>query len=287
MPVELPQCFLGKTVYLEEKQAYTIKYQDNRNKDGAHVLLFDGEKPVIFAIMQKDGSFRDAFFINKKTNHSSLTAMNRYNRMVDRKKQLQVKQDELKDALRSANEAKMKNENIYKLLVDEHLEDISNGWPSRLLYMQMNDFKSNDSLIMNSLKEALKKANPNKAFYFLTLHRYDNLLPELIDHLNNHPEMLDHIFNYYNTYQDEKFLFSFLKQAAKTLPLDNVQLTQIILSQIYSYDMQKNKHFFKPLFLIFYKRVKASTTVDTKGWLNQLSEHSLLKQAIRSMKKQK
>ena len=283
--LQLPQCFLGKTVYLEEKQAYTIKYQDNRNKDGIHVLLFEGEKPVIFAVLNKDGSFYDAFFTKKKSNHSSTTALNRYNSLAGRKAQKQIKQDDLKDALHNENDAKMKNENIFKLLVDEHLEDISNGWPSRLIQLQMNEFKCHDSLINASLKEALKKANPHKAFYFLTLHRYDDLLHELTDHLPNHNNLLDKISTYYQTYNSNSYLFSFLKHAAKTVPLNDIPLIQSTLAQTYTIDIQNKCHYFKPIFLLMYKRVKNCATIDTKEWLKQLSKVPLVKKGIQSVKK--
>lgn len=282
---QLPDCFLGKKVYLEDKKAYTIKYQDNRNNDGIHVLLFDNEKPVIFAIMKKDGSFHDAFFISKKTNNSSVIALNRYQTMINRKVKSQVTQDELKDALRSREEAKMKNENISKLLVDEHLEDISNGWSSRLLYMQRNEFKTDESLIIYALREALQKANPHKAFYFLTLHRYDNLLPELIHHLSTQSNLLENIFEYYSVYEEKHYLFHFLKETAKTIPLTDTPLIQSILSQTYSHDLQRKTHYFKTVFLLFYKRTKTDPNIDTKSWLNQLSKHSLLKQAIHSLKR--
>ena len=284
MQKNLPQCFLGKTVHLEEKKAYTIKYQDNRNKDGFHVLLFEGEKPVIFAILKSDGSFNDAFFINKKTNHSSTTALNRYNRMAERKAKKQLKQDDLKDALHNENDAKMKNDNIFKLLVDEHLEDISNGWPSRLIQLQMNEFKCHDSLIIASLREAIKQANPHKAFYYLTLHRYDDLLHELTNHLPNQNNLIEKISDYYQTYNSESYLFSFLKHAAKTVPLDDIPLIQNTLAQTYTIDVENKCHYFKPIFLLMYKRVKNDPNTDTKDWLKQLAKQPLVKQAIQSVK---
>ncbi|OIJ17282.1 hypothetical protein BKP37_01905 [Anaerobacillus alkalilacustris] len=282
---KLPQCLLGKKVYLNEKKAYTIKYQDNRNKDGIHVLLFVGDKPVIFAILKKDGSFSDSFFLDKKTNHASVIAINRYNQIVDRKAKLQMTQDDIKDALRSKEDAKMKNIHIIKLLVDEHLEDISNGWSSRLLYLQMTEFKTDQSLINASLREALRKANPQKAFYYLTLHRRDDLLPELIHQLSNQNQLLETIFEYYKAYPEETYLLSFLKRAAKTLPITDIKLIQKILTFTFSFDIHYKSHYFKPIFLLFYKRTKKEADIETKDWLTQISRVSSLKEAIRSITK--
>ncbi|WP_218241010.1 hypothetical protein, partial [Pseudomonas sp. 2822-17] len=76
-----------------------------------------------------------------------------------------------RDALKPLDKAKMKNENIIKHLTDGHLEDIKHLWPSRLITIQNTDGKSDNSLIMISLIEAIKLANPLKSFQFIINHR--------------------------------------------------------------------------------------------------------------------
>lgn len=281
----LPQCFLGKQVRLDSERSYTIKYQDNSNKDGVHVLLFDDEKPVIFAIMKDEGSFKSSFFVSKQSNQSSIKAMSRYNSMIERRASHKLSQDDLKDALRSKEDAKMKNDNIFKLLVDEHLEDIKNGWPSRLLYMQNVDFKSEQSLIIESLQEALVLANPLKSFYFLTLHRYDKLLSHLGSQLSQNNQLLENIFSHYKQSGRNPYLFAFLKKAAKSIPLENTTTIKSMVSHTYSYDIENSTQYFKPVFLLLYKRIKDDGNINMKAWLNDLTSQSILRQAIQTLRK--
>lgn len=285
MKKSLPQCFLGKRVSLDNNKHYTIKYQDNRNKDGIHVLLFDNEKPVIFAVMNNEGGFLHSFFLSKQSNTSSLKALNKYSNIAERKASHKLSQDDLKDALRSKEDAKMKNENLFKMLVDEHLEDIKNGWSSRLLFLQNTEYKCDNSLIIESLKEALTLANPHKSFYFLTLHRYDKLLPYLVNHLPQNTQLLQTVVSHYEQSGDNLHLFSFLKKAAKLLPIDYTSTIKSLISLSYSYDIDNSTHYFKPIFLILYKRVKLSDQVDTKQWLSDISSEPIIKQAIKSLKR--
>ncbi|SDY33553.1 hypothetical protein SAMN05421736_101988 [Evansella caseinilytica] len=281
MSVLLP-CFLGKKVYQDStnERYYVVKYEEPFGKTKKLALLFDQDNPVIFAVLNKDGDFLDSFFLSKKTTAASKNAMERYKKIADRKKQYRVTQDDLRDALKTPDEAKMKNENIMKHLVDEHLEDIKQLWPSRLLTLQKTDGKTNRSLILAALEEALELANGAKALQFLVRHRFDNYVPNLSIHFPAHPQLLEDVKKYYLTDNQVAIVQQFLLHAARTTPLDRHDLVELLLSTANKIDQIHYSKILRQLLSHLFKRAKDEVNQSPKDWLNHTIHDKKLKQSI-------
>ncbi|ADU29230.1 hypothetical protein [Evansella cellulosilytica] len=284
----LPPSFLGKKVYLDStnKRYYVVKYEEHIGKKKTNVLLFDQDSPVIFAVLHDDGHFLDSFYLTNKTTKESARVLEEYKKISDRKKQHRVTQEDLKDALKPIEEAKMKNENIIKHLVDEHLEDIKHLWPSRLLTLQKTEGKSEQSLILSALDQALEKANASKSFQFLTNHRYDSHIPILGMHINQYPQLLDDVTNYYLSHNELEIARQFLNEAVKNISLHEQELLEQLLNTAKRID---HIYYTKTLRLILsklFKRVKEEKGVSPKAWLREtINDKSLKRSIVDSVKK--
>ncbi|SER85823.1 hypothetical protein [Salipaludibacillus aurantiacus] len=286
MPV-LPQSFLGKKVYLDggEKRYYVLKYEESRGKRKIHALLFDREAPVIFAVLDHNGTFLDSFYLSNKTTAESAKAMEEYKKISERKKQHKVTQDDLKDALKPEDEAKMKNENILKHLVDEHLEDIKHLWPSRLIALQNADGKSDDSLILTTLKEAIEQANALKAFKFLLKHRMDSFIPLLAKNIQDYPQLTEDVADYYLSYDRARIVEQFLYKAAAYADIEDPDQIEKLLEQAQKIDHVYYSSVFRHTLIRLLKRVKAETDSSTKDWLNKtINNPSLRKDIVQILK---
>lgn len=284
----LPPSYLGKKVYLDgaNKRYYVIRYEERIGKKKANVLLFDQEAPVIFAVIDNDGSFLDSFYLTNKTTEASAKALERFKKMTDRKKHSKLTQDDLRDALKPESEAKMKNTNILKHLTDEFLDDIKQQWPSRLVTLQNADGKSEDSLIMVGLKEAIDRANPAKSFQFLTRHRYDQFVPMLGKHINSQPQLLDEITRYYLTHNQVEIVENFLYEAVRNVEIDNQGLIEQLLNTAKRLDHIYYSNVMRHVLSRLFKRVKAETGEAPKDWLNEtINDRSLRQSIIHSIKK--
>ncbi|UCZ54090.1 hypothetical protein LGQ02_04725 [Bacillus shivajii] len=282
MKKNLPPSYLGKKVYMDEAENryYVIRYEEHTGKKRTHVLLFDQESPVIFAVLHHDGHFSDSFYLSNKTTELSAKVLTRYKKIADRRKQHRVTQDDLRDALKPEGEAKMKNENIMKHLIDEHLEDIKNLWPSRLLTLQNAYGKSEESLILTSLKEALQEANSSKAFHFLLRHRYDSLVPLLAHHIESNPKLLEDVTKFYLGYDQSKIVEDFILEAVDHLSVHNEELIEKLLSTAQDID---HVHFTKVLRVTLrklFKRVTSETGATPREWLKDTVHDKKLKHSI-------
>lgn len=278
--------FLGKTVNLDKEKEYVIRYEENGGKKRANVLLFDQETPVIFAVIDEDGDFLDSFYISNKSTQASTKSLERYNKIADRKKEYKVTQDDLRDALKPLDEAKMKNEHIMKHLVDEHLEDIKRQWPSRLLSLQNAYGKSDNSLILIALDEALSLANGPKAFQFLVRHRYDSYIPKLGQYYEQHPQLLDDVKNHYLNFEYQELVEDFINEAAMHVSTNNQELVEKLLNSSKNMDHVYGKNTMRKLLSRLFKRVKSETGDSPQNWLRETIQDRNLRQSIvQSIKK--
>jgi len=285
----LPPSFLGKKVFLdgENERHYVLKYEELSGERKVHALLFDQETPVIFAVLDYQGRFLDSFYLSNKTTTESSEAMDRYKLIAERKKQHKVTQDDLKDALRSKEEAKMKNNKIMKHLVDEHLEDIKHQWPSRLIALQNADGKSENSLILTALEEAIEQANPLKTFKFLLHHRLDTYIPLLAKYIQDQPQLIDEVPGYYLSFDHAKIVEQFLYLAVANVEVDNPELIEKILYQAQKIDNVHYSSVLRQLLIKLFKRVKNETKDSTKEWLNKTVHDQSLRTTIVDILKKK
>ncbi|MGJ9385179.1 hypothetical protein CR203_16430 [Salipaludibacillus neizhouensis] len=287
MPV-LPPSFIGKKVYVDGGQRYFIlKYQEPSGTRKFHALLFDHETPVIFAVLDYQGKFLDSFYLSNKTTVESDEASEKYKQISDRKKQLKMTQDDLKDALKSNENAKKKNIKIKKQLVDEHLEDIKNGWSSRLIALQIAEGISDQSLIMVTLDSAIDKANGMKAFHHLLNHRIDQLIPNLAKHVKDSPELIEEVPAYYLSYDQAKIVEQFLNDSTKYVDIENYKAIESILQQAQKIDHVHYSTVLRSVLVKLFKRVKAETEDTKKDWLNKtVHDQSLRTMIVQLLKKQ-
>ncbi|MBU8908883.1 hypothetical protein [Desertibacillus haloalkaliphilus] len=268
---QLTPCYLGKTVTLHNanSKSYVIQYQENDGQD-CSVLLFAKDQPEIFAVIGKDGTFKRSFFIKDHYTKQVTDVLSRYEQIQAQRKARPLTQDDIKDASNSSENAKMKNEHLVKLLTDEHLQDISNLWPSRLLMMQQNENKSNRSLLLQTLKKALAESNPQKAFHYLTFHRYDDYLPYIHEKLTDHPKLLTEIIDFYLDYDQINYLEPLLQSIAKNIDLEKFASIQHILIEMKKLNKATDEDWFKKVFTVLYRR--ARNNYERKGidWLNHL-----------------
>lgn len=285
----LPPSFLGKKVFLDggNQRHYVLKYEELSGERKVHALLFDQETPVIFAVLDYQGRFLDSFYLSNKTTTESSEAMDRYKEIADRKKQHKVTQDDLKDALRSKDEARMKNNKIMKLLVDEHLEDIKNQWPSRLIALQNADGKSDKSLILVALEEALEQANAHKAFKYLLHHRLDTYIPLLAKYIQDQPQLIDEVPEFYLSFDQAKIVEEFLYLAVANVEIDNPVLIEKILYQAQKIDNVHYSTVLRQLLIKLFKRVKSETSDSAKEWLNKTVHDQSLRSTIVDILKNK
>ncbi|WP_167553270.1 hypothetical protein [Evansella clarkii] len=284
----LPPSFLGKKVFLDgpDQRFYVVKYEERQGKDKSNVLLFDQEAPVIFAVIANDGKFLDSFYLSNKTTKDALAALERFKKITERKKNQKVTQEDLRDALKPEKEAKMKNKNILKHLVDEHLEDIKNLWPSRLLTLQNTDGKSEDSLILTALENALEKANGAKALQFLIQHRYDSFIPKLGMHVDTCPQLVKEVSDYYLSDNQTDIVEKFLFEAAKNVPVHNDEIIEDILNTARRIDHIYYSSVLRHVLSRLFKRVKEQTGESPKDWLKDtIHDEKLKRSIIMSLKK--
>ncbi|WP_416149017.1 hypothetical protein ACM26V_22565 [Salipaludibacillus sp. HK11] len=284
----LPPSFLGKKVFLdgENDRHYILKYEELSGERKVHALLFDQEIPVIFAVLDYQGRFLDSFYLSNKTTEESSSAVERHKQIAERKKQYKVTQDDLKDALRSKEEAKMKNNNIMKHLIDEHLEDIKQQWPSRLIALQNADGKSENSLILTALEEALEQANALKSFKFLLHHRLDTYIPLLAKYIQDQPQLIDEVPEFYLSFDQAKIVEQFLYRAVNNVEIDDANLIEKILHQAQKIDNVHYSNVLRQLLIKLFKRVKSETKDSSKEWLNKtVHDHSLRVTIVDILKK--
>lgn len=277
---QLSPSFLGKKVILDDSYEYIIRYEEESGKKRKNVLLFDQDVPVIFGVINDDGKFLDSYYVSNKTTRAATEALEKYKKIQDRKKQYRVTQDDLRDALKPLGEAKMKNENILKHLTDEHLEDIKNLWPSRLLTLQNSEGKSKNSLILTALEEAIQLANGVKSLKFLVQHRYDSYIPKLGKHYENYPQMLDDVTKYYLNYDHKDIVIQFLYEAAKYVPVNDHDLVQKLLNEARKIDHIYSTSTLRQLLSMLFKRAKSETGSSPKNWLNEMIRDKALRRSI-------
>ncbi|TMW70589.1 hypothetical protein [Alteribacter natronophilus] len=264
----LPQSFLGKKVYMDGRtRSYTVRYEEHIAKNKTHVILFEQETPVIFAVLSSEGNFLDSFYLTGKNNQASANALERYKEMTERRKSRPMTQDDLRDALKTEPNAKMKNENILKHLIDEHLEDIKHQWPSRLILMQKTEGRHDESLVMLALREALHMANAQKSFSYLTAHRLDQSVPELGFIMHEYPDLLPEICEYYLEYNEVKIVRQLLLNTAASVPLDQKELIESLLSMASRIDHIHYSSVLKSVLSVLFKRVKQDAKTSPKAWL--------------------
>ncbi|MBM7097729.1 hypothetical protein JSY36_18495 [Bacillus sp. H-16] len=278
----LPPSYLGKKVFIDGPDAkfYVVRYEEHVGKKKTHCLLFDQDTPVIFAVLSDEGAFLDSFYLSKKSNQASTNAVETYEEIVQRKKQYRVTQDDLRDALKPESEAKMKNENIMKHLVDEHLEDIKNQWPSRLLTLQKTDGKSEESLINEALSEAIRQANANKSFDFLVSHRYDHFVPQLGFVMEKYPNLLPQVTDYYLEYNETKIVKQLLINTCESVSLDDTPLIESVLTLARKIDHIHYSSVLKLVLSILFKRVKQDRKSSPKAWLNDTVHDKAIRHSI-------
>ncbi|WP_078577490.1 hypothetical protein [Salipaludibacillus agaradhaerens] len=284
----LPPSFLGKKVYLDGQNSryYVLKYEEVQGVKKIHALLFEREAPVIFAVLDHNGQFLDSFFLSNKTTVDSSKAMERYKKIAERKSHHKVTQDDLKDALKPEKDAKMKNDNIIKHLIDEHLEDIKHQWPSRLIALQNADGKADNSLIMTTLKQAIKEANALKSFKFILNHRIDSYIPLLAEHINDHPQLIQEISAYYLSHDYAKIMSQFVFNATQYISIENAETIELLLTEAQKIDRVNYSSVFKQALVKLLKRVKVETNMPTKTWLGEtIRNHSLKKDIVDILKK--
>ncbi|MFA9559265.1 hypothetical protein ACERII_18295 [Evansella sp. AB-rgal1] len=278
----LTPCLLGKKVFMDgtNQRYYVVKYEEHSGKKKKNVLLFDQDAPVIFAVINHDGKFLDSFYLSNKTTEDSAQALERYKQIVERKKRHKVTQDDLRDSLKSVDDAKMKNEHIKKHLIDEHLEDIKHLWPSRLLTLQITEGKSENSLIIDALRIAVDEANPVKSFQFLTLHRFDSLIPILGKHIESQPQLIDEISNYYLSHDHKDIVEEFLYEAVKHIPMQEQALIEKLLQTAKRMDHIYYSNVLRHVLGKFFNRVKKETGEAPKDWLKEMIQDRTLKHSI-------
>ncbi|PTL39283.1 hypothetical protein [Alkalicoccus saliphilus] len=284
----LAPCFLGRKVYAdgEKTKYYVVKYEEKAGKQTVDVLLFDHEQPVIFGIMDFQGNFLDSFFLTDKSTKASGEALERWKEIDSRKKQYRVTQDDLKDALKPESKAKKKNKKIKKLLHDEHLEDIKHQWPSRLLTLQREEDGAEDSLIMETLAEALGTANPKKAYLFLRFHRMDGFIPPIGPFTAKHPELVEKVSYDYFHVDHGSVLEDFLLTAAHEAPLDDKKLIESILQYIEKLDNVYGNNVLKKALTTFSRRLKKEQGISMKEWLSDVTaDRTLKKSVVQALKK--
>lgn len=282
MPVLPPPSFLGKKVFTDEaqKEHYIVKYEDKTGKRSVDVLLFDHEVPVIFATMDYDGNFLESFYLSSKTTKASSEATEAYKLIHARKKEHRITQDDLKDALKSRKNAKRKNKKILKLLRDEHLEDIKNRWPSRMITLQREFDGEENSLIMETLEEAIETANPKKAYVFLKNHRVDSLIPMLGSSMDEHPELLEKMAKDYFDVEQGTIFQSFLLNAAPVVSLENYKLIEELLYHAEQIDQVYQTDTLKLLLRKMSRRVKEESEFSMREWLTKVTADRKLKRAV-------
>ncbi|NJP37812.1 hypothetical protein [Alkalicoccus luteus] len=284
----LPPSFLGKKVYMdgEKKQYYVVKYEDKKGKRSVDVLLFEHENPVIFGSLDYTGRFLDSFYLSNRTTKASGEAVEQFRVMQSRRKQHRMTQDDLKDALKSEDDAKKKNKKIVKLLLDEHLEDIKNGWPSRLIALQREEDGAEDSLIMNTLLEATGTANPKKTYEYLKTHRLDDLVPTLGFYTDQHPELIEKVSADYFDVNKGAVLEAFLQETAGVVPMEKEKEIEQLLVTGEQIDQRYGRRTLKSLLRVLSRRVKQEKEQTMKEWLYTITVDKKLKQAIvQSLKK--
>ncbi|WP_218197306.1 hypothetical protein, partial [Pseudomonas sp. 2995-1] len=74
-------------------------------------------------------------------------------------------------------------------------------------------------LIMISLIEAIKLANPLKSFQFIINHRLDKLAPKLGEKVSASPDLIDQVTSYYLTYNEAAIVEDFLHTAVRHVPV--------------------------------------------------------------------
>ncbi|PYZ96906.1 hypothetical protein CR205_14625 [Alteribacter lacisalsi] len=284
----LPQSFLGQKVSMDGRtRNYVVRYEEHIGKNKTHVLLFEQDTPVIFAVMSSEGNFLDSFYLSGKTNQASTNALERYKEITERKKKHRMTQDDLRDALKTEPDAKMKNENIMKHLIDEHLEDIKHQYPSRLLMLQKTEGKHEDSLIMLALREALHMANARKSFTFLTAHRFDSSVPELGYIIDQYPDVLQDICDYYMEYNEVKIVRRLLLNTAESVPLDQKDIVESLLTLAGRMDHIHYSNLLKNVLSILFKRVKQTAGATPKAWLNDTVSDRQIRHSIAAVLKSK
>ncbi|WP_088074230.1 hypothetical protein [Litchfieldia alkalitelluris] len=285
----LPPSFLGKNVNLDgqNSRSYVVKYEEHISKKKSNILLFDHETPVIFAVIDRTGRFLDSFYLSNKTTQEAAKTLENYKEIVERKKLHTVTQDDLRDALRPMEEARMKNENILKHLTDEHLEDIKHLWPSRLIAIQNADGKSDQSLIMSALSEAIKLANPIKSFQFIINHRLDTFIPKLGERVATHPDLIEDITSYYLSYNESAIVEDFLNVAVKHVPVSDHNAVEQLLNSAKKIDNLFYTGVMRHILSRLIRRVKEETGGTPKDWLNETIHDRQLKRTIISDLKKK
>ncbi|WP_155522751.1 hypothetical protein [Salisediminibacterium selenitireducens] len=286
MPVLQPS-FLGKKVFMDQNSGrqYMIKYERFVPPRKIHALLFDQDVPVIFAILDKEGRFLDSFFLSNKTTADSAEAMEAYKVIADRKAQHKMTQDDLQDALKPESEAKMKNKHIRKHLKDEHLEDIKHQWPSRLISLQNAYGRSDDSLIIDTLRDALAEANGQRAFDFITTHRIDRLVPLLAPHASQSPELIRLVPDVYLSSEHPEVVYDFLLQTAETIDLGSHKSVEELLNQGKRVDLVHHDSLMKRLLTLLMRRVKDETDEKPTAWLSKCVHDRELRATIMDMLK--
>ncbi|MBB5174640.1 hypothetical protein [Texcoconibacillus texcoconensis] len=288
--LSLPPSFLGHRVSLEgdKTNEYIIRYEDHQ-KLKTHVLLCKQESPEIFATLNHEGDFLESFYLSNKTTDLAAQSLDRYKSIIERKKQFRITQDDLKDALKPESKAKMKNEHIKKHLVDEHLQDIKNQWPSRLLTLQNMEGSYEDSLILTTLEDALQQANPTKSFQFLCNHRYDIFVPRIASMLPKHRDLFTTISQYYLKYNHTDTLEQLMYNMINIVDLtDDRELIESVLARAQHIDSTHFSDHLKNMMKTLFKRVKRETEHSPKEWLKFIVTDQKLKLAIiSSLKEQK
>ncbi|MFV8828625.1 hypothetical protein [Alkalihalobacterium sp. APHAB7] len=285
----LPACLLGKTVSLNNNSHYLIKYQEPTDKDN-HVILFEEDRPKIYARISHSGEFLQSFFLNKTHDANAVRCLEQCKQIEAARTNSPLTQADIKDALNDQEHAKFHNKNLEKLLSDEHLQDIKNCWPSRLLTSQSTNNKSSNSLIHSTLITALSFANPKKAIDFLLLHRYDKFLVHLISQFEQSPSLVSDILTYYNNHQANDDAETFLIQLAKKSSLSNVAFLNFLLDESRKLNkVNVNSTVFKQVFTTIYQRGKRKYGKDVTSWLSSITneKRNHLKQDILQLIKDK
>ncbi|WP_209124834.1 hypothetical protein [Alkalihalobacillus sp. BA299] len=267
----LPTCLIGKTVSLNNDSKYVIKYQEPTLKDN-HVILFENDRPKIYARVSHSGQFLQSFFLNKTQDEHAVRCLEQCKQIDNARSNSPLTQADIKDALNEHDNAKFHNKNLEKLLTDEHLQDIKNCWPSRLLTSQSTFKKSSNSLIHSTLINALSTANAKKAVDFLLLHRYDPFLIYLQNEFEQLPHLVTDILTYYKQHQAFDEATSFLIKLAKKCSLTNVSFLNLLLDE--SRQLNKtidNSAIFKQVFLTIYQRGKNEYGKDVTSWLSTIT----------------
>ncbi|OLO25565.1 hypothetical protein BTR23_24690 [Alkalihalophilus pseudofirmus] len=267
----LPACLLGKTVSLNNNSKYIIKYQEPTDTDN-HVILFEDDRPKIYALISHIGQFKKSFFLNKTQDEDAIRCLEQCKKIESARTNSPLTQADIKDALNEQEDAKFNNKNLEKLLMDEHLQDIKNRWPSRLLSSQSNNKKSPNSLIHSTLIRALATANTKKAIDFLLLHRYDPFLVYLHHQLEQSPSLMTDILTYYNEHQAHDEATLLLTNLAKNCTLSNSTFLNVLLDESRKLNKTSTTStIFKQVFLTLYQRGKREYGKDVTSWLSSIT----------------